>query len=163
MTALQRLIPVPHLLEVHRIDVAAPALDVWDDVRLGELSQPVAIRALFKLRTLASRKGGRTAAGPFRLDSMRSSPESPGFQVLSEEPRMRSPLARSARSGRSIFRSCMSPMRRHMPLSQSRASSKSRGRFECCHAALRRATSKSNCGFPRPMSSPGGGSAATSA
>jgi hypothetical protein len=59
MTGLQRLIPVPHLLEVHRIDVAAPALDVWNDVRVGELSQPVAIRALFKLRTLASRKGGR--------------------------------------------------------------------------------------------------------
>lgn len=87
MTALQRLIPAPHLLEVHRINVAAPAADVWDDVRLGELSEPVAIRALFKLRTLASRKGGRTPAGPFRLDSMRSSPESPGFQILSEEPR----------------------------------------------------------------------------
>ena len=86
MTALQRLIPGPHLLEVHRINVAAPAADVWDEVRLGELSEPVAIRALFKLRTLASRKGGRTPAGPFRLDSMRSSPESPGFQILSEEP-----------------------------------------------------------------------------
>ncbi len=85
MTALQRLIPAPHLLEVHRIDVAAPALDVWDEVRLGELSQPVAIRALFKLRTMASRKSGRTA-GPFRFDSMRSSAENPGFQVLSEEP-----------------------------------------------------------------------------
>jgi hypothetical protein len=85
MTALQRLIPAPHLLEVHRIDVAAPALDVWDEVRLGELSQPVAIRALFKLRTLASRKNGRTA-GPLRFDGMRSSPENPGFQVLSEEP-----------------------------------------------------------------------------
>ena len=85
MTALQRLIPAPHLLELHRMDVAAPALDVWDEVRLGELSQPVTIRALFKLRTMASRKSGRTA-GPFRLDSMRSSPENPGFQVLSEEP-----------------------------------------------------------------------------
>jgi hypothetical protein len=85
MTALQRLIPLPHLLEIDRIDVAAQAADVWDSVRQGELSRSTLVRALFRLRSLASRK---TAGEPrsIRIDSLHSSPEHPGFQILVDEP-----------------------------------------------------------------------------
>ncbi len=85
MTALQRLIPLPHLLEVDRIDVYAPAVHVWDCVRQAELAHGPAIRALFKLRSLASRRAG--GGWPtIRIDSLRSSPEQPGFQILADEP-----------------------------------------------------------------------------
>jgi hypothetical protein len=85
MTALQRLIPLPHLLEVDRIDVDAPAARVWDCVRQAELAHGPAIRALFMLRSFASRRGGG-ASPTIRIDSLRSSPEHPGFQILADEP-----------------------------------------------------------------------------
>ena len=85
MTALQRLIPLPHLLEVDRIDVDAPAVHVWDRVRQAELANGPAIRALFRLRSLASRRGAGVSP-TIRIDSLRSSPEHPGFQILAEEP-----------------------------------------------------------------------------
>ena len=84
MTALQRLIPRPQLSEVDRIDVAAPAAEVWEHVRHGELAHSLPIRALFKLRTVANRAGG--ASPTIRIDSLRSTPDHPGFQVLIDEP-----------------------------------------------------------------------------
>jgi hypothetical protein len=85
MTALERLIPTPHLTETDRLDVAAPATDVWDRVRNGELAHSLPIRALFRLRTVASRQTGDSSP-TIRIDSLRSSPEHPGFQVLADEP-----------------------------------------------------------------------------
>ena len=85
MTALHRLIPNPQLLEIDSVDVAAPASRVWDIVRDGDLASSPAIRALFRLRVLASRDGQSTQMA-LRLDQMRSSPERPGFQVLADDP-----------------------------------------------------------------------------
>jgi hypothetical protein len=84
MTALQRLIPRPQLIEIDRIDVAAPATAVWDRLRHGQLAHSLPIRALFRLRTLASRRLGE-ASPTIRLDDLQSSPECPGFQILVEE------------------------------------------------------------------------------
>ena len=85
MTALQRLIPDPHLTETDYIDVTAPAVDVWQRVRHGELAHSFPIRALFRLRTVASWQAGE-ASPTMRIESLRSSPEHPGFQVLVDEP-----------------------------------------------------------------------------
>jgi hypothetical protein len=85
MTALQRLIPLPHLAEIDRINVDAAAPQVWERVRQGELARSLPIRALFRLRELASSRSGG-ASPTIRIDSLRSSPEHPGFQILAEEP-----------------------------------------------------------------------------
>jgi hypothetical protein len=85
MSALQRLIPNAQLIEVDRIDIAAPAGPVWDCIRQGELARPLAIRALFKIRSLASRTRG-LGCPSIRIDSLRSSPEQPGFQILVDDP-----------------------------------------------------------------------------
>ena len=53
MTALDRLIPTPRLLEIDRIDLAAPAAKVWEQVRHGALARSRVARALFALRTFA--------------------------------------------------------------------------------------------------------------
>jgi hypothetical protein len=84
MTVLERLIPRPQLSEIDRIDVAAPAADVWAHLRRGELAHSLPIRALFKLRTITSSSAG--ASPTIRIDSLRSTPEEPGFQVLIDEP-----------------------------------------------------------------------------
>jgi len=84
MTVLQRLIPRPQLTEIDRIDVAASAVDVWELLRCGELAHSRPIRALFRLRTVASRAG--RGSSTIRIDSLQSTPEQPGFQVLIDEP-----------------------------------------------------------------------------
>ena len=84
MTALQRLIPRPQLSEIDRIDVAAPAADVWEHLRHGELARSLPIRALFRLRTITNRSSG--ASPSIRIDRMQSTPEHPGFQLLIDEP-----------------------------------------------------------------------------
>lgn len=84
MPALQRLIARPQLSEIDRIDVAAPAAEVWEHLRHGELARSLPIRALFRLRALTSRAGG--ASPTIRIDSLRSTPEHPGFQILIDEP-----------------------------------------------------------------------------
>jgi hypothetical protein len=85
MTALHRLIPNPQLLEIDSVDVAAPASRVWDIVRDGDLASSTPIRALFRLRVLASRDAQSTPLA-LRIDGMRSSPERPGFQILADDP-----------------------------------------------------------------------------
>ena len=87
MSALDRLIPNPRLLEIDRVDLAAPAATVWELVRHGALAQSRVSRALFALRTLVGRSTANTVALPtLRIDDMRSSPEHPGFQVLVDNP-----------------------------------------------------------------------------
>jgi hypothetical protein len=87
MSALDRLVPTPRLLELDHVDLAAPPADVWQRVRYGDLGTSPFVRALFALRTLPDRVTGHQS-GPARLriDDLRSSPEAPGFQILADDP-----------------------------------------------------------------------------
>jgi hypothetical protein len=89
VTALDRLIPEPRLVEINRIDLAAPAERVWNRLRHGALGQSRLTRALFAVRTLASRHDpAARQPGSVRLDDMRSSPDAPGFQIfVDSQPR----------------------------------------------------------------------------
>jgi hypothetical protein len=86
-SALDRLVPLPRLLELDHVDLAAPPARVWQLVRHGELARSPLARALFAVRTLPERLAGR-APGPagVRLDELVSSPARPGFQVLLDDP-----------------------------------------------------------------------------
>lgn len=87
MTALDRLVPGAHLLEIDGIDVAAPASRVWERLRHGEFAPPLATRALFALRALTS--GPRASLGALstvRVDDLASTRDRAGFQVLADEP-----------------------------------------------------------------------------
>ena len=87
MTLLDRLIPVPQLVEVHRVDVGTVPGRAWNAVRHGDLADTRAARALFRLRTLAERLvGGAPAELALRIDDLASSPGRPGFQRLAETP-----------------------------------------------------------------------------
>ena len=86
MTALDRLIPNPGLVEIDRVDLAAPPGLVWERVRHAGLAHAPATRALFALRTLFDRASRHSAPAGLKLDDLRSSPEQPGFQVLIDEP-----------------------------------------------------------------------------
>ena len=87
MSALDRLIPSPRPLEIDRVDLAAPAVTVWRLVRHSALAKSRVIRALFALRTIASRSTTDDEATPaIRIDDLRSSPERPGFQILVDNP-----------------------------------------------------------------------------
>lgn len=79
-SALDRLIPAPRLVEIDRLDLAAPPAAVWERVRHGDLAPSRLIRALFAIRTWGK---GEAA---LRVDELTSSPERPGFQLLVEDP-----------------------------------------------------------------------------
>jgi hypothetical protein len=85
MTALDDLIPAPHLVEVDQIDVAAGADVTWQRVRHGALAQEWPIRVLFSIRNLLMR-GADGASPTIRMDDLRSSPQRPGFQILIDRP-----------------------------------------------------------------------------
>jgi len=87
MTALDRLIPNPRLLEVDSIDLVGAAADgVWEAARHGDLLHSRSIRALFAIRTLASRAKTRDyTPAAIRLDDFKSSRERPGFQILVDD------------------------------------------------------------------------------
>jgi hypothetical protein len=56
-------------------------------VRHGQLAQSRVVRALFALRTLASRLAADNGASPtIRTDDLTSSPAQPGFQILVDDP-----------------------------------------------------------------------------
>lgn len=110
MTLLDRLIPEPQLRETQRVHVPAPADAVWERVRHGALAQAWPIRVLFGVRSLLMRDAG--ASPTIRIDELRSSPASPGFQILAEDPprefavgaigkvwRLRIPFVHVARAG----------------------------------------------------------------
>lgn len=79
VTALDRLIPAPRLVEIDRVDLDASPAEVWQRVRHGDLAPSRWIRALFAIRT-------RGRANALRIDDLVSTPEKPGFQVLADEP-----------------------------------------------------------------------------
>jgi hypothetical protein len=87
MTALDRLIPAPAMVEIDHVVLAAQPAQVWERVRHADLASSPLIRALFAIRTLPSRWHGQRAEQPhFRLDDMVSSPERPAFQILVDDP-----------------------------------------------------------------------------
>jgi hypothetical protein len=87
MTALDRLIPNPRLVDIDRVDLAAPAEAVWQRIRHANLAQSPATRALFALRTLLDRATGTApATAGVTLDDMRSTAAAPGFQILVDDP-----------------------------------------------------------------------------
>ena len=86
-TMLEDLVPTPRKLEVNAVDLAAPPTVIWNHIRHADLADSPLVRALFALRTLPSRLGGRTAELPgIHIDDLRSTAERPGFQLLGEEP-----------------------------------------------------------------------------
>ncbi len=76
MTALDRLIPSARLLEIDRVDLAAPPPQVRERVRHGDLAQSPLERALFAVRTLGA------SDASLHVDDLVSTPERPGFQLL---------------------------------------------------------------------------------
>ncbi len=85
MSALDRLIPAPRLLETDDVHLVADPERVWATVRHGDLAESALTRALFMLRTLPDRFAGKPIMHTLRLDDMRSTPEHPGFQVLVDD------------------------------------------------------------------------------
>jgi len=86
MNALDRLIPLPRILETDHVDLAAPPGRVWELVRHGNLGRSPLIRALFAVRALPGRITGRdTEPTRLRLDDLTSSSERPGFQILDDD------------------------------------------------------------------------------
>jgi hypothetical protein len=81
---LERLIPTPRLLEIDHVDLAAPPERVWRLVRHADLARSPLIRALFELRALPERFSGKHPPTTLLIDQLRSTPEHPGFQLLSE-------------------------------------------------------------------------------
>jgi len=87
MTALDSVIASPRLVEIDRVDLSAPAGQVWRRVRHAALAQSPVTRALFALRTLIDRADAAARPpGGVRLDDLISSPRQPGFQILVDEP-----------------------------------------------------------------------------
>lgn len=83
---LDLLIPTPRLVEIDRVELAAPVERVWQALRHGDLGRSALTRALFALRTVPDRLLRRRAELELRIDDLRSSPEHPGFQLLAEDP-----------------------------------------------------------------------------
>jgi hypothetical protein len=86
MSALDRLIPTPRLLEIDHVDLATPPEPAWEAVRHGDLSRSPLARALFAIRELPERLAGRPVESSVRIDDFHSSIERPGFQVLLDDP-----------------------------------------------------------------------------
>jgi hypothetical protein len=86
MTALDRILPTPRLLEIDTVDLALPPDQAWEVLRHGDLGRSPLVRALFALRTLPDRVGGRPREeSTLRIDALTSTPERPGFAVLHDE------------------------------------------------------------------------------
>lgn len=86
MTALDRILPEPALVERHHVDIAAPTARVWQRARHLDLARIPWVRMLFALRTLPDRIAGKAVPMTVRLDDLVSSPGAPGFQILSDDP-----------------------------------------------------------------------------
>ena len=85
MSALDRLIPAPALLEIDRVELAVDASRAWNAVRDLDLAQSPLVRRLFAIRTIPGRLQGKATPLRLRLDDLVSSPAEPGFQVLAED------------------------------------------------------------------------------
>ena len=86
MTALDRLIARPGLVEQDHVDVAVPASRAWDAIRQLDLAASSFPRALIAVRTLPNRLAGEHVEMHVRLDDLVSSPAKPGFQIFVDDP-----------------------------------------------------------------------------
>ncbi len=87
MTALDRLVSTPRMIEIDHVDLAAPPARVWELVRHGDIARSPFTRALFAIRTLPDLLLGRPRdPSEIHIDQLRSTPEHPGFQVLADDP-----------------------------------------------------------------------------
>jgi hypothetical protein len=87
MSALDRLLPTPRLLEVDHVDLAASPETIWQLVRHGDIGHSAIARALFALREVPARLSGhRPEQGSLRIDALVSTAARPGFQVLVDDP-----------------------------------------------------------------------------
>lgn len=87
MTALDRVIPAPALLEIDEIDLAIPPARAWEILRHGDLGGSPLAHALFAVRSLPERIAHKSASElTLRVDELRSTTTNPGFQVLVDEP-----------------------------------------------------------------------------
>jgi hypothetical protein len=86
MSALNRLVPDPGLVQLDSVVVAADPLRTWDVVRNINLAQSPLVRTLFGIRTIPDRLEGRSPELQLHIHDLVSTPERPGFQVLVEEP-----------------------------------------------------------------------------
>lgn len=86
MTALERLVPEPALIEVDAVDVAAAPDAAWERIRHGDLGDSGLIRALFTLRALPGRLRGEEPDLALRMDDIASTPARPGFAILADDP-----------------------------------------------------------------------------
>ena len=85
MSALDRLIPAPALLEIDRVELAVDASRAWNAVRDLDLAQSPLVRTLFAIRTIPDRLQGKATPLRLRLNDLMSTPAKPGFQVLVED------------------------------------------------------------------------------
>jgi hypothetical protein len=86
VTALDRILPEPALVERHHVDIAAPAARVWQHARHLDLARIPWVRMLFALRTVPDRMAGRDEPLHVRIDDLVSSRAAPGFQILFDDP-----------------------------------------------------------------------------
>jgi hypothetical protein len=87
MSALDRVLPTPRMLELDGVDLAIPPDQAWEIVRHGDLGDSPLIRALFAIRKLPDRLLGHDEEPiSLRIDHLASSSERPGFQVLVDAP-----------------------------------------------------------------------------
>ncbi len=87
MYALERLVPMPRLIERNSVDLAADPARVWEIARHLDLSRSAVVKALFALRVAPGRILGEAPdPAELRVDDLRSSPERPGFQILGDDP-----------------------------------------------------------------------------
>jgi hypothetical protein len=86
MSALDRVLAHPSLVERHYVDVSAAPEQVWACVRHLDLARSPFTRVLFALRTLPDRFAGRSEPLHVRIDDLVSSAERPGFRILIDDP-----------------------------------------------------------------------------
>jgi hypothetical protein len=88
MTTLEDVIATPRLVEIDGVDLALSPARVWEIVRHEDLAGSPLVRMLFKVRTLPERLSGQASAPPtLRIDDLKSTPATPGFQVLCDDHR----------------------------------------------------------------------------
>jgi hypothetical protein len=86
-SALDDVLPLPRLLELDHVDLAASPDTVWQAIRHQNLASSPWIRALFELRTLPNElRGEKVETASIRIDDFVSTPEHPGFRVLIDRP-----------------------------------------------------------------------------
>lgn len=90
MRGIQRHLPAPRHVEIHRIFVDAPAAEAWEAARHFDASSIVWVRALFDLRTLPDRLFGHGEAAEESEDRHvgidQIAERNEGFMVLEETP-----------------------------------------------------------------------------